>query len=376
MKITIPRATILPALVRAAAVADRKSTLPVLECVLLSADATGLRVAATDLYSSVAQTVPCETKTEGAIALPASSLLSRIKAMPSGNITISADSKFAVTITAKGSKRKFTMHALPATDFPAIPEMPGTADILEHVPTETLSLLIAQTIFSASQDESRAHLNGALFEFSDGKLRLVTTDGHRLSVADAQIGAEAKADVVVGLRALQTWTKVLSDKAAPEKVLFAKHGPYAFLRVGEVDFATKLPPDDQPFIPYRNILPQRAKQEVRCNRSSLIDAIEAVRLASSDKQGVVRITANGALRVDAESAGSGNAFDEVAADYDGAEVTVGFNPTYLLDALKAVRCDEVLLSLTGELDPATIVPALASSGDASDTIHIVMPTRP
>jgi DNA polymerase III subunit beta len=369
MKITIARNTLIPALARASQVADKKSTLPVLECALLQADATGLRVAASDMLTSVSQTVPCETKTAGGCAAPARELLSRIKAMVTGDIQLEINAKGALVISAKGSKRKFTLQALKAEDFPAIPEMPGTAEVLEHVETATLASLINKTLFSASLDSTRAHLNGALFEFTPGQLRLVTTDGHRLSLADAEVGAECKADFVVGVKALQTWRTALADKDAPETIAIAKQGPVAFLRVGDVDFSTKLP--DQPFVTYGSVMPQPAAQQIAVDREALLSALRAVRLAADGKTSVVRLTVNGSIKVDAQSATNGDGVDEVAAQYDGPEVTAGFSAAYLCEALEAMTSDDINVSITGELDPALIVPI----GDERARF-IVMPTRP
>jgi DNA polymerase-3 subunit beta len=374
MKITIARNTLLPALARAATVADRKATLPVTECVLLSADATGLRVASSDLYHSVSQTVDCEVKAPGACAVPASELLRRIKAMPAGAITIALNDKQSITITAKGTKRKFTMHALPATDFPSIPEMPGTADVMETLTTETLALLIKQVIFAVSTDETRAHLNGALFQFGeDGTLRIVGTDGHRMSIVEAQVSAEKKSDTVVPLKALQAWQKVLNNKDAPTTVTFAKDGSTAFLRVAGVDFSAKL--TDAQFPPYAAVVPEKCETLAVVDRAALAGAIKAVSLAASSRTNGVHVTLNGALVVQAESGEAGNARDELNVDYGGAEQRFGLNADYFVQALDAFECDEVALSVTGELDPILVVPAKVSSGDRSYVRQICMPMR-
>jgi DNA polymerase III subunit beta len=370
MKITISRDTLLPALARACSVASKKNTMPICECALLVADATGLRVAATDLFSSVSQVLPCDTDKNGSIGLPAKDLLERIKAMPAGPLSLAVD-KGVMTITAKGSKRKFRLQGMPADDFPAIEEMPGTADLLEVIPTETLSLLIDQTKFAVSTDKSRAHLNGANLEFDGGNLRVVATDGYRLSMAQAQVNAQASGrSAIVPQRTLEAWARALSDKTAPKTVTFAQQGPVLFLRVGEVDFSAKS--YDAQFPPWERILPPRGDDAVT-NREELIAALRAVRLSSSAVDGAVVLDFGQTLKISAESPSAGYANDEVSADYPGAAVSVRLNAEFLLQSLEALYCDEVAISPGKGLDPVLVVPAKVSSSDRSATKMVVMP---
>ena len=184
MELIAPKKSLLRLLSRCQGVADKKSTMPVLANVLLSAsevDGKGaLDVAATDLYVSVNGSIEAEVERPGSVAVPARDIFDRVKHMPDGPVQLSVNNGAVTTIKAVGSARRYTLHGLPGGDFPNLPKPADDAPKLE-LPVETLSQLIARTHFSISTDETRAHLNSALFECGENVVRMVTTDGHRLS---------------------------------------------------------------------------------------------------------------------------------------------------------------------------------------------------
>jgi DNA polymerase III subunit beta len=154
--------------------------------------------------------------------------------------------------------------------------------------------------------------------------------------------------------------------------VLAQHGPNAFFELGGVQFSVKL--IDAQFPPYEAVIPAMTNRAVRTPRTPLEDALKAVSLAASDRTGGVKLAVSpNALRITSESPESGNGFDEVAVDYSGPEISVGFNARYLLDVLGAIDDEDVSLGLSGELDPAVLRPADAPEGD--DYIAVVMPMR-
>ncbi len=161
-----------------------------------------LRVAATDLYLSVSGQVSAEVTTSGTVAVPAKDLFDRIKAMPEGPIQLVSKDAAHTTIQAVGSPRRYTIHGMPGTDFPALPKPAPDAPTLE-LPVDVLATLIARTHFSISTDETRAHVNSALFEWTGDRVRMVTTDGHRLSKMEVTVpGASATATMLIPLKAV------------------------------------------------------------------------------------------------------------------------------------------------------------------------------
>ena len=374
MELVAPKKNLLRLLQRCQGVADKKSTMPVLANVLLSADGNLLNVAATDLYLSVTGSIEAEVKRAGSVAIPARDMFDRVKHMPDGPIQISVGNGAATTVKAVGSARRYTLHGLPGSDFPSLPKPADDAAEIS-LSVATLSQLIKRTKFSISPDETRAHLNSALFECDNGIVRMVSTDGHRLSKMEIPVdGLDAKTTMLVPFKAIGELKKILdevSDNKDTTMVSIAQTGPNAFFKLGGIDFSVKL--IDAQFPPYSAVIPAMTDRAVKTPRIQFREALNAVSLAASDRTGGVKLgVSENALRITSESPESGNGFDEVAIDYDGPDISVGFNAKYLLDVLDAIDDEEVTIGLSGELDPAVVRPA---SEGSDDYIAVVMPMR-
>jgi DNA polymerase III subunit beta len=375
MDFVIPKKDLLRLVARCQGVADKKSAMPALANVLLSAEGNSLRVAATDLYLAVSGQTAADVSRAGSVAVPARDLLERVKAMPEGPVQVQATDEAQTTLKAVGSPRRYTLHGMPGREFPQLPKSASDAPSLE-LPVDLLSLLIARTHFSISSDETRAHVNSALFEWSGDRVRMVTTDGHRLSKMEATVGgSSATATMLIPLKAVSELRR-LADEAKAEKdatnVTITQSGPNAFFGIAGMSFSVKLV--DAQFPPYQQVIPALPEKSLRASRVALADALRAVSLAASDRTGGVKLTvAPGVLRITSESPESGNGFDELPVDYSGVELTVGFNARYFLDVLAAIDDEEVTVGVSGQLDPALVRPAKESSEQSY--IAVVMPMR-
>ena len=243
-----------------------------------------------------------------------------------------------------------------------------------------LQELIAKTHFSISTDETRAHLNSALFEWDGDVVRMVTTDGHRLSKMEVKVaGRQASATMLIPLKAIQELRRLCDDiasegkdagKDAPKPQLqITQSGSSAFFQGGGMTFGVRLV--DAQFPPYSQVIPQQSEKVVRVPRAAFADALKAVSVAASERTGGVKLgLAKGTMRITTESPESGEGFDEVPVEYDGAPMTIGFNAKYFLDVLASLEEDEVQLGLGGELDPAVVRPV-----GPRQFLAVVMPMR-
>jgi len=381
MELTVAKKDLLRLVTRMQGVAERKSTMPVLSNVLLAIEGPDtLRLAATDLYLSLAGKVPATVSKGGSVAVPAKDLLERVKMMPDGPIHVSTAENSSTTLKAQGSARRYTLRGMPGDDFPPLP-VPA-----EGAPTLTLEVavlqeLIAKTHFSISTDETRAHLNSALFEWDGDVVRMVTTDGHRLSKMEVKVaGRQASATMLIPLKAIQELRR-LCDEALSEapkdptkdgakpQLQITQSGSSAFFQASGTTFSVKLV--DAQFPPYGQVIPQGADKQVRVPRAAFADALRAVSIAASERTGGVKLALlKGTMRITSESPETGDGFDELPIDYDGPAITIGFNAKYFLDVLGALSDDEVVLSLSGELDPAVVRPQNEQS-----FLAVVMPMR-
>ncbi|MFO0663828.1 MAG: DNA polymerase III subunit beta [Polyangiaceae bacterium] len=394
MEITLAKKDLLRLVTRMQGVAERKSTMPALSSVLLAVEADKtLRLAATDLYLSLVGRIPVDVTKPGSVAVPAKDLFERIKMMPDGPIQIIAVAGAATTLKAKGSARRYTLRGMPGEDFPPLPSpQEGAASLSLEV--AVLKDLIDKTYFSISTDETRAHLNSALFEWEGATVRMVTTDGHRLSKYEATVeGKLASATMLIPLKAIME-LRGLCDEAlsqaaqggnegANREVTITQSGASAFFQFGSMTFSVKLV--DAQFPPYGQVVPQSSDKAIKASRAELASALRAVSIAASERTGGVKVQIGaGSMRISSESPDSGDGFDELPVDYDGAGVTIGFNAKYFLDVLGALDSDTVVLSLNGELDPAVLRPgqgeadgkgAKGTSATNRDFLAVIMPMR-
>lgn len=375
MDLVIAKKDLLRLVQRCQGVADKKSAMPALANVLLAAEGNTLRVAATDLYLSVTGQTPAEITTSGSVAVSAKDLLERVKAMPDGPLQIKTGEEAQTTLKAIGSPRRYTLPGLPGGEFPPLPTPAADAPRLE-LPVELLALLIARTHFSISTDETRAHVNSALFEWAGDRVRMVSTDGHRLSKMEATVaGSSATATMLIPLKAIAELRR-LADEARAEKesssVSITQSGPNAFFSIAGMQFSVKLV--DAQFPPYQQVIPSVTERSVHAPRLAFDDALRAISLAANDRTGGVKLSlVPSTLRITSESPDTGNGFDELAVDYEGPEITIGFNAKYFRDVLGSIDEEEVVLGISGELDPAVLRPSGESSQQSY--VAVIMPMR-
>jgi len=379
MELSVAKKDLLKLVSRMQGVAERKSTMPVLSNVLLAVDGpNALRVAATDLYLSIAGKVPAEVKKGGSVAVPAKDLLERVRMMPEGSVQIVTTDGASTNIKASGSPRRYTLRGMPGDDFPPLPQAAESAPTLS-LSVDVLAELMQKTYFSISTDETRAHLNSALFEWDGDTVRMVTTDGHRLSMMEQKvIGKQATATMLIPLKAVLELRRLCDElnaegsKDQKPEITITQSGSSAFFQAGSTTFSVKLV--DAQFPPYQQVIPALSDRSVRAPRVALAEALRAVSLAASDRTGGVKLSvAPGVLRITSESPESGNGFDELPVDYTGPELTIGFNAKYFLDVLDAISDEEVILGISGELDPAVVRPASESSEQSY--VAVIMPMR-
>lgn len=377
MELTVAKKDLLKLVTRVQGVTERKSTMPALANILMTADGpSGVRLAATDLYLGIAGTVAADVRKPGSVAVPAKDLLDRVKMMPDGPVLITVQDNASTVLKAGGTARRYSLRGMSGDDFPPLPApIEGSPSLALEV--NVLLELIGKTHFSVSTDETRAHLNSALFEWDGDIVRMVSTDGHRLSKMEVRVeGRQASATMLIPLKAIQELRRLCEDSlseggkdAQKPQVQITQSASSAFFQVGSTFFSVKLV--DAQFPPYNQVIPQKTDKLVRAPRTSLADALRAVSVAASERTGGVKFSFEaGTLRISSESPESGDGMDEVPVEYTGPSVNIGFNAKYFLDILAALTEDEVTLSLNGELDPVLLRPDSDRQFQA-----VVMPMR-
>lgn len=377
MHVIVSKRELLRVLARCQGVADKKSTMPVLGNVLLESNGKLLRLSATDLVLAVSGVIEADVKKGGTLAVGAKDLFERVRMMPDGEVSLEVGEGASLTLRSTSSARRYTIHGVPGEEFPVLPKVEGGKWI--ELDAHVMSRLIASTYFSISSDETRLHLSSALFELEQNRVRMVTTDGHRLSKMEIR-ASEVKGGStmliphkgILELRRLCDEASSDGETGSTAKLELIQLGSNVHFKLAGFEFSVKLV--DAQFPPYQQVIPSASANAIRAPRSSLADALKAVALAASDRTGGVKLTlTSGAMRVESESPEAGEGFDEIPVDYTGKQLTIGLNARYVLDVLGSINDDEIVVGISGELDPAVIRPG----GDASDQdyLAVVMPMR-
>ncbi len=375
MELKIGVAELARALGRSQGIVEKKSTMPILSHVLLEAKKGQLVVSATDLDLAVSseheQSV--EVLKEGALAVSARHLYDIVRALPEQQVTLKrAQNNY---LELRSGPSEFRIVGLPAEDFPALPRFEKVA--FTDVEAAALLEMIERTSFAVSTDETRYNLNGVFFEPSAEALRLVATDGHRLSLSERPMGGTfgLKRGVILPKKGLQELRKLLAEvtEAGEEKVetklgfvensaIFRRPGVILSMRLIEGLF-----PD------YRQVIPKAGEKVVKVGRDRLLETLRRISLLSSDKAHAVKLElVKGTLKVLSQNPDLGEAKEEVPVDYAGEPLKIGFNARYLTDVLAVVRSKDVQLELADDLSPGVL--RGADEADAGFTA-VVMPMR-
>ena len=365
MELLVAKKDLLKLLARVGSVTERRSTMQALSNVLFTAQDGQLRLFATDNAMAMAGSVQAQIITPGVVALPAKDLLDRVRMMPDGQMSLSINEKSIATLKASVGARRFTVAGIPEGDYPAPSALPAGSSPIVMAARDVVDL-ISHAAFSVSSDESRPHLNSTLVEFDGDVVRMVSTDGHRLTKVEVtNSGSPARATLLVPLKAVLELRRVCDDLISD----FGGDAKITITTAGTVLFSVKLV--EAQFPPYAQVIPKQSTRLVRASRAALVDGLRAVSVAASEKTGGVRMMiSSGVIRISSESPTGGEGFDEVAVDYDGTPVQIGLNGKYLLDILSCLAEDEVILDMNGELDPIVVRPV----GERS-FLAVVMPMR-
>ena len=377
MKLTIARDEFVQGLARAHGVADRRSSMPVLANVLLETEGPGgLRISATDLHLGITGVVPASVETTGATTAAARTLFDIVRNLPDGEVSLSVDENQWLRVRC--GRVNYRIAGIPAEDFPGLPSAEEVSFFC--LDAELLSRIIEQTHFAVSPDEGRPHLNGALFEGDGAKLRMVATDGHRLSMIERDVEAEKGSfgfSMLIPLKGIHELRRLLDEGAGDIEVGAA--GPNAFFRrhlagagqgvETEVTMSVKLV--DARFPPYEKVIPKSTERHVTVARVPLLEALRRASLISREKSAAIRmILGDHRLTVTSDNPDVGEASEEVDADYDGEELVMGFNGRYVMDTLSALDSESIVLELNGATDACVI-----KSSDDDGYLGVVMPMR-
>lgn len=367
MKFTIARDRLLKALQLATGVVERRQTLPVLANLLIKANADGVALKGTDLEVEMVAHTDVDVEQVGEITIPARKLADIWRALPDGaDVSVSVEGDRA---TVKSGRSRFTLATLPAHDFPEIEG--GETDVVVSVAQADLRALIDQVGFAMAQQDVRYFLNGMLFEVTEDHLRTVATDGHRLAMCTKGCTLEspitARRQAIVPRKAVLELSRLLDEEDETIRIQLGSN----HLRVtkGAFTLTTKLV--DGQFPDYDKVVPKDASRTLVGDRDTLRQGFQRASILSNEKYRGVRLAiASDQLTIQANNPEQEEAEEVVPVEFNGSDLEIGFNVSYLLDVLSVMSADGVKLSVSDANSSA-----LLESSKSDDALYVVMPMR-
>ncbi|MDO8602477.1 MAG: DNA polymerase III subunit beta [Candidatus Omnitrophota bacterium] len=347
MKIKILKQTFLKNIQHVQNIISSKNSLPILSNILIEAEKNKVTLTTTDLDIGISSVLETEVEEEGSITIPAKRFNDIIKELPDEDIIISTMKNNSMVI--KCSKCFFKIIGLPKEDFPKLPEFKDEPSVI--MKQSVLKNMICMTHFSMSHDETRYVLNGALFLFKGKKLAIVTTDGKRLSLVKKDIEKDGlNKAVVVPSKTIYELNRILGDEG-DVRIMFNENQIKFDLK--NITIISRLIEGDFPN--YEQVVPKEPQEKIMIQRGQFLDGIKrAALLTTQDSQSVKFEILKNKIVISKSSPNIGEVREEIDTAYKGYEITVGFNPGYIMDALKIMPQDEIALEVFGPDKPAVM----------------------
>lgn len=367
MKFTIEQSLLVPPLQLVSGAVEKRQTLPVLANLLIKVENGVLAITATDLEIEMSVNIALQGEyLEGDITVPARKLVDICRSL-SGEKPIEFDLQ-ENRLKIKSGRNRFSLSTIAAQEFPNIEDSLFTTKFV--IPSQTLKDLINKTQFAMAQQDVRYYLNGMLFEIDNDKLLTVATDGHRLALSKLQLDQNVTDDLVQAIvprKGVMEASKLLSS--TDENCNVELNNNHIRISLADFVFTSKLV--DGRFPDYEKVLPKNAEQVLLSDRELIKDAFSRASILCNEKFRGVRLTLNkDRLIINANNPEQEEAEIELDVEYDGDEMEIGFNVSYLVDALNAIKTSSVKFNL-GDSNSSVLI----ESAEDSNSLYVVMPMR-
>ncbi len=353
--------TVLPAV-------SGKTTLPTLSHFLIEAEKNRVKVYATDLEIGIESSIKTEVEKEGACTVPARSLTDMVKALDSEYITFKKITESQYELS--DGNTTFRLMGGEKEEFPVLPSVKEeeTADI----EASKLKEGVEKTIFSVSRDESRYVLCGIYFNINTDSLEMVSTDGRRLSYFKEALTEEnGSFNAIVPTKAINVLDRALPGSDDKVKICVSASESQIYFSFADTILYSRIIDGDYPN--YSQVIPDKPTKSIIADTKTLLDATRRMMAVTPEKFVAVkyRFADNTAvLSINAPETGSGTSNAKV--EYNGEEIEIAFNPDFIINAMKVIKSEKVVLGLTTPINPGKITPV----SDTEKYIGVVMPMRP
>jgi DNA polymerase-3 subunit beta len=355
MKFKINRDHFSNGLAQVLNVVGSKAAMPILSNVLIEAEKDQISLSTTNLDLGIRCKIRAEIKEGGSVTLPVKRLATIVRELPNVDVTVDAGANFQVKLTSGGSH--FKIMGIGAEEFPKLPD---TGDDKTHsLEQGDLASMLGNVAYAQSTDETRYILNGVYFNFKDGKLALVATDGRRLALVSKEMSIPAAGTGAIILPA-KTVAELLRLLGKGDKVKISFNERRAAFQIetnkdtsglcDSIYLFSKVVEGNYPN--YQQVIPKETHQRIKLERELFLQCVHRAALVTSEKSNSVKVKlSNNLLEITASSPDFGEAHESMAISYSGPELQVAFNPQFIMDPLRALTKDEVFFELKDEVSP-------------------------
>ena len=355
MKFKINRDHFASGLAQVLNVVGSKATMPILSNVLIEAEKDQISLTTTNLDLGIRCKLKADVKETGSVTLPVKRLATIVRELPNVDVTVDASPNHQVKLASGGSN--FRIMGIGKEEFPPLPEFGDEKSFtLEQA---ELTTMLKSVAYAQSTDETRYILNGVYFSFKDGKLSLVATDGRRLALVSKELDvpAESSGAIILPAKTVGELTRLL-DKGEKLKINFNDRRA-AFQIATDKDTSglidsvylySKVVEGNYPN--YQQVVPKETHQRIKLERELFLQCVHRAALVCSEKSNSVKIKlSTNLLEITAQSPDFGEAHESMAIGYSGPELQVAFNPTFVMDPLRALTKDEIFFELKDDVSP-------------------------
>jgi DNA polymerase-3 subunit beta len=370
MKLTIKKEEILKGLQRIQGVVEKKNTMPILSNMLLIADNSGVEIIATDLEIGLRGRYAAAVEKPGAVTVSAKKMYEIVRELPAEDIQIKVEDNNWVKIQTGHSQ--FKLVGLPRDEYPALPDVAEEGMIV--IEGDTLRDMIKKTLYAVGENDARYVLNGLFVHMTQTKsglnIRMVGTDGHRLSMVDRVMDAKHKEEsVIIPKKAMVELRRLLEEDAPKAELRLGFSKNHALFKRDGLVMVSKLIDGNYPN--YLQVVPAKSTKKVTVSKDVFTHAVKRVSILSKEKTNAVKLQLEpGRLILSTNNPEVGEANEELAVDYKGEAIAIGFNSRYLMDVLLAMDRETISLELSDALSPCLIT----EEGDENYKC-VVMPMR-
>jgi DNA polymerase-3 subunit beta len=355
-------------------VAGRKTTLPILSHILIEGEKNSIYLTGTDLETGIREELTATVQQGGKASISAKKLYEIVRELPEEMIHIKKKENHWITLQC--GKSIFNLAGLDPDEFPSLPTYQD--EYFSKVSTHLMKEMIEKTVFAASNEESRYHLNGVLFSQIQQEtkvvLRMVATDGHRLSLIDRENQAirGIEKGIIIPKKGILEIKKIMGDQDREEEIESYFDQTHGFFKMGKSLMVIRL--IDGEFPEYDQVIPKGNDKKIVMQKERIYGCLRRVSTMASERvEGIKLSLKRNSIELNSYHQDFGDAKEEVEVSYEGPPIEIGFNARFLMEALNVMDMDEVMMELKDEGSPGILKPL--STTESSNQICIIMPMR-